>query len=248
MMRALAAEVPVALVFNGSTQAVMMATPDDLPAFGAGFALSEGIIGAASDIERSEVVTHPQGIEVQMWIADDRAAALADRRRSMIGPVGCGLCGIDSLAQAARDVPRVETGFVMRADAVAGVTDQLRHHQPLHDETRAVHCAGFWRGGIITACEDVGRHNALDKLIGRLALTGQGAQDGAIVLTSRLSVDLVQKAAMANCPIVIAVGAPTTAAVALADTAGLTLIGLAKGRDFHIFTHPERISGGPFDG
>lgn len=243
MIRPLASEVPVALVFNGSTQAVMMATPDDFPAFGVGFALSEGIVSVVSEIERTEVVTHDQGVEVQMWIAADRAEALADRRRSMVGPVGCGLCGIDSLAQAARDLPRVAGGFVMQAGAVAGVTDQLRQHQPLHDETRAVHCAGFWRDGIVTACEDVGRHNALDKLIGRLALTGQSASDGAVVMTSRVSVDLVQKVALAGCPVLIAVGAPTTAAVTQADAAGLTLIGLAKGDDYTIFTHPQRITG-----
>ena len=243
MIRPLPQEVPVALVFNGSTQAVMMATPDQYHAFGIGFALSEGIVTDVAQIEKIDVTEHAKGVEVNMWLAQSQAQALAERRRNMIGPVGCGLCGIDSLSQALRELPKLTSDYTISADLVAKATDELRAHQPLHDKTRSVHAAGFWNDGVMTASEDIGRHNALDKLIGRLALEGLDATRGAFVLTSRLSVDLVQKTALAGCPVLIAVSAPTTAAVAQAEATNLTLIGLAKRDDYIIFTHPERITG-----
>ncbi len=242
MHRALPQEVPVAIVFNGTTQAVMMATPDRLDAFGIGFALTEGTVKAVADIETLEVVEHPQGFEVRMWITDDAAKRMEARRRSMLGPVGCGLCGIDSLEQALRDLPPVQSAITLTAAEVDQATEALRQHQPLHDQTRAVHAAGFWRGGIIAACEDVGRHNALDKLIGTLVQQGIDPATGAIVLTSRVSVDMVQKTVIAGSPILIAVSAPTAQAVALAESAHLTVAALARGDGFDIYSHPERIT------
>lgn len=242
MHRALPQEVPVAIVFNGTTQAVMMATPDRLDAFGIGFALTEGTVKTVADIETLEVVEHPQGFEVRMWITDDAAKRMEARRRSMLGPVGCGLCGIDSLEQALRDLPPVRSAITLTAAEVDQATEALRQHQPLHDQTRAVHAAGFWRGGIIAACEDVGRHNALDKLIGTLVQQGIDPATGAIVLTSRVSVDMVQKTVIAGSPILIAVSAPTAQAVALAESAHLTLAALARGDGFDIYSHPERIT------
>ena len=239
--RALAQEVPVALVFNGGTQAVMMATPQDLEAFGIGFAVSEGIVSAASQIQRIEVVEHERGFEVQMWIDEAQAAALSERRRTMLGPVGCGLCGVDSLDQALRELKPVSGGTVISSDDVNAAVRALRAHQPLHDQTRSVHAAAFWRDGIIAACEDVGRHNALDKLIGSLLLDDIDPQTGVFVITSRVSVDMVQKTVMAGCPILVAVSAPTVHAVDTANAANLTIAALARGDGFDIFTHGERI-------
>lgn len=243
MHRALPEETPVALVYNGSTQAVMMATPDDLADFGIGFSLTEGIVSRADQVESLDVLAHGAGIEVQMWLAEGRAAVMAARRRQMLGPVGCGLCGIDSLDEALRPLPRLATALRLSAAEIDAAMGALAARQPLHDQTRAVHAAGFHRpgAGIVAAREDVGRHNALDKLIGALATAGEQAAAGAIVITSRISVDMVQKCVIAGAPVLIAASAPTAHAVRIADAAGLTLVGLARRRGFDIFTHPERI-------
>ena len=244
--RALPEEVPVALVYNGSTQAVMMATPDDLHDFAVGFSLSEGIITDLAQIERFEIVQHGQGLEAQMWLSDDRADALAARRRFMAGPVGCGLCGIDSLDQALRDVPVVSSDLTLAADDIPAAMAALRAAQPLHDQTRAVHAAGFYIAGqgIVVAREDVGRHNALDKVIGALARADVNGADGAIALTSRVSVEMVQKCAVAGAPVLIAVSAPTALAVQTAENAGITIAALARDEAFEIFTHSARIKTG----
>lgn len=233
--RALPEEVPVALVYNGTTQAVMMATPSDLEDFGRGFTRTEGL----GEVESIEVVTHPKGIEVQMWLPDAQAEALASRRRAMAGPVGCGLCGIDSLEEADRAVPKVAAELTLTASQIAKAMADLRAGQALHDRTRAVHGAGFFEPdqGLVTVREDVGRHNALDKLIGAIPDTTAGA----IVLTSRVSVEMVQKAAMAGAPVILAVSAPTTLAVETAEAAQITLVALARDDTFEIFTHPHRI-------
>lgn len=243
LSRALPEEAAVAMVYGGSTQAVLMATPRDLEAFGVGFSLSEGIVARAEEIENLEVVEQRQGIEVRMWLAGDRAEALAGRRRFMAGPVGCGLCGLDSIDAALRPAARVGGGLRLASGEVAAAVAALRAFQPLHDETRAVHAAGFWRPGqgFVAAFEDVGRHNALDKLVGALALRGEDAGAGAVVLTSRISIDMVQKAAAAGAPVVVAVSAPTAHAVRLAEEAGMTLVGLAREDGFNVFTHPGRI-------
>lgn len=242
--RALPEEVAVAMVFNGSTQAVMMATPADITDFAYGFALTEGVISDLAQVEAFEVVDHADGIEARFWLVDDRAEAIAARRRFMAGPVGCGLCGIDSLEQANRALPHVgsEALRFSRGD-IAGATDALRNHQPIHDQTHATHAAGFMSPGhgIILAREDVGRHNALDKLIGAMAQAAIDPREGAFVMTSRLSVELVQKAALFGCPALIAVSAPTAAAVKLADAAGITLAAFARGGGFDIYSHAQRI-------
>jgi len=235
-VRALPDEVPVALVYNGTTQAVMMATPCDLDDFGRGFTRTEGF-GAPESID---IVPHDNGIEVQMWLPEDQAAALASRRRAMSGPVGCGLCGIDSLDQAVRDVPTVDIAVQLTSDDVAQAMAALRAGQALHDRTRAVHGAGFYvpDQGLTCVREDVGRHNALDKLIGAVPDCAQGA----VVLTSRVSVEMVQKSAMAGAGVILAVSAPTTLAVRTAQAANITLVALARDTTFEIFTHPHRIN------
>ncbi|WP_408592207.1 formate dehydrogenase accessory sulfurtransferase FdhD [Paracoccus marcusii] len=242
--RTLPEETAVAMVYGGSTQAVMMATPADLEDFAVGFSLTEGIVTDPAQIERLEVLAHSKGVEAQMWIADDRTDALAARRRFMAGPVGCGLCGIDSLDEAVRALPDLSgAGPVLDASQIARATDDLRGWQPLHDRTRAVHAAGFMipGRGIVLAREDVGRHNALDKLIGAMARQGIDAGQGAFVLTSRVSVEMVQKCALAGGAVLIAVSAPTAHALRLAQGAGITLAAFARGEGFDLFSHPERL-------
>lgn len=237
--RTLPEEVAVALSFNGTTQAVMMATPDDLIDFAYGFSLTEGV-GLPADIESVEVVEAANGIDVQVWLKAAADARLVKRRRTMAGPVGCGLCGIDSLDEAMRKMrPVPASSFTMRPDEVMQAVLALPGAQPLHDATRAVHAAGFWAGGLVAAREDVGRHNALDKLVGHLVR--QPWQDGAVLLTSRVSIDMVQKVAALGAPVLIAVSAPTAHAVTLADEAGITLIALARPDRFEVFTHAARL-------
>jgi len=238
--RVLPEEVAVALTFNGTTQAVMMATPADLEDFGVGFALTEGI-ARPDEILSVDVETVPRGRDVQVWLKPEAEARLSARRRTMSGPVGCGLCGIDSIDQALRDVPVVPPSrFRLTPAEVQAAVAALPGVQRLHDATRAVHGAAFWNGRVLMAREDVGRHNALDKLVGGMASQGIAPQ-GAVVLTSRVSTDMVQKVAMLGAPVIIAVSAPTVAAVDLAEAAGITLIALAKGDRFEVFSHTDRL-------
>lgn len=243
--RALPEETAIAMVYDGTTHAVMMATPADIEDFATGFSLTEGIVSDRGQIASCDVIAHPKGIEAQMWLAEDRGAQLAARRRTLAGPVGCGLCGIDSIEAAVRSLPRLDgTGPMLTAEDIAAATQSLRGWQPLHDCTRAVHAAGFLRPGrgIVLAREDVGRHNALDKLIGAMARQGVDPAQGAIVLTSRVSTEMVQKCVMAGCAVLIAVSAPTLHALRLAQGAGLTLAALARGDGFDLFCHPERLT------
>lgn len=244
--RTLPEETPVALVYNGGTQAVMMATPADIEDFATGFTLTEGI-GRPGSLPEVEVIAHdtPSGpaIEARMWVDAATEAALMARRRANVGPVGCGLCGIDSLAQALRPLPALPEAHVgLTVADVRFALGELREWQPLHDETRAVHAAGFWQPGqgILIVREDVGRHNALDKLIGAMARAGIDPAMGAVALTSRLSVEMIQKTVMAGVPILIAVSAPTARAVRIAEAANLTLASTSRG-EVQVFAHPRRI-------
>ena len=243
--RMLPEETAVAMVYDGTTHAVMMATPADLEDFAVGFSLTEGIVTGIGQIASCEVLAHDKGAEARIWLADgDRAEALAARRRAMAGPVGCGLCGIDSLDQATRALPDLGgTGPILTPAEIAAATEDLRRWQPLHDQTHAVHAAGFLLPGrgVVLAREDVGRHNALDKLIGAMARQGLDPGQGAFVLTSRVSVEMVQKCAMAGCALLIAVSAPTLHALRLAEGAGITLAAFARGEGFDLFCHPERL-------
>ena len=258
--RLLPEEVAVALTFNGSTQAVMMATPDHLIDFAYGFALTEGL-ATPSEIESVEPVETGKGLDLQLWVTPAAEARLKHRRRVMAGPVGCGLCGIDSLEQALRELPPVPHGaFRLTPTQVMAAVAALPGQQRLHDATRAAHAAGFWDGQRMLALrEDVGRHNALDKLAGALvrasthpATTAVGCvlartvpPTGAVVLTSRVSIDLVQKVAAMGVPCLIAVSSPTADAVDLADQLGVTLIAQARADGFEAFTHTDRIETEP---
>jgi FdhD protein len=233
----------VAFVYDGSTHAVMMASPADLEDFALGFSLTEGIIAGPEEIERLEVVGQAAGIELRMWLAPGRGRVLAERRRRLAGPTGCGLCGIESLEEAARPVRRVGPGMAVAPEAVTAAVAALAPAQALNRATHAVHAAGFWHPdrGLLAIREDVGRHNALDKLAGALWRAEAAAETGILLLTSRLSVEMVQKAAAIGAPLVVAVSAPTALAVRTAEAAGITLVAVARGDGFEVFAHPERI-------
>jgi len=237
-------ETALALTYNGAAYAVMMATPRDLADFAVGFSLTEGIVAAPQDINQFDIVEQEIGIELRLWLAAPRAAALDQRRRHMAGPTGCGLCGIESLAQAMRPVPRVTDGARFRPAEILQALDAVAFRQDLNRQTRAVHAAAFWRStsGLVAVREDVGRHNALDKLVGALARERIAGAPGMIVLTSRVSVEMVQKTAAFGAPVVVAMSAPTGLAVRTAQAAGITLVAVARSDGFEIFSHPERIA------
>ncbi|THV11706.1 formate dehydrogenase accessory sulfurtransferase FdhD [Rhizobium rhizophilum] len=240
-------EVPIAFSYAGSTHAVMMATPADLEDFAVGFSLAEGIIERADEVVAIEAIEAGEGIDVQVTLKDMTAEALIARRRRMAGPVGCGLCGIESIEQATRAVRSVGSDHVrLTAREIADATSMLAAAQDLNRQTRAVHAAGFYcpHEGLVAIREDVGRHNALDKLAGAVLLGGWTASLGAVVVTSRLSVEMVQKTAALGVPILIAISAPTALAIRTATAAGITLIGIARDEDFEIFTRPDRVAEG----
>ena len=240
-------ETPIALSYAGTTHAVMMGTPADLEDFALGFSLTEGIIDEPGEIDSIEVEDLGAGIDVQIRLKDQANTRFQARRRRLAGPVGCGLCGIESIEEAMRSADPVGASkLTLSADDIARAVKLLSKVQPLHAATGAVHAAGFYvpGKGIVAAREDVGRHNALDKLAGALAKAGVAGAGGAVVVTSRVSVEMVQKTAAIGSPFILAVSAPTALAIRTADAAGMTLVALVRGEEFDIFTHPGRVAGG----
>jgi len=240
-------EVPIAFSYGGSTHAVMMGTPADLEDFAVGFSLTEGIITSMAEIESISVVEEGAGLDVQVVLAADKEDALRARRRHMAGPVGCGLCGIESIEQAMRPVPDVSlVAMALSPKEVSEAVAALNSAQPLHRETHAVHGAGFVvpGKGLVAVREDVGRHNALDKLAGAAIRQGIKGSEGVLVVTSRISVEMVQKTAILGSAVLIAISAPTALAIRTAEEAGMTLIALTRGEDFEIFTRTDRITTG----
>jgi len=240
-------EAPIALSYGGTTHAVMMATPADLEDFALGFSLTEGIVSAPGEIEGFDIEDLGAGIDIQIRLKDTANRRFEARRRRLAGPVGCGLCGIESIEEAMRSVDEVgQATLLLSADDVARSVRLLSKSQPLHTATGAVHAAGFYipGKGVVIAREDVGRHNALDKLAGALAKAGIDGAGGAVVVTSRISVEMVQKTAAIGASMIIAVSAPTALAIRTAEAAGMTLVALVRGDEFDVFTHPERVSAG----
>lgn len=242
--RRLPREVPVAIVHNGSTHAVMMASPDDLEDFAVGFSITEGVIRDLSDIRSLEVVEHEQGFELRLWLAPDVAATVAARRRLIAGPTGCGLCGVESLEAACTPARRVRDGGRFPAEAIPEGFAAMEVHQTLGRATRATHAAGLYRpgDGLLAVREDVGRHNALDKLVGFAVRNGVSTADAITLITSRVSIEMVQKTAVLGTPVLAAVSAPTDLALRTASEAGITLVAVARGRDYEVFSRAERIA------
>ena len=236
-------EVPVALVYNGISHAVLLATPMDLEDFALGFSLAEGILARAADLHDIEVQQSAQGIALHLQIASGAMHALKLRRRSLAGRTGCGLCGTESLDQVARPVAPVPAGGSVSAPALHAAMASLKESQVLHQATGAVHAAGWasWDGRLQLAREDVGRHNALDKLIGGLAFRGRDTRDGFAVVTSRASYEMVQKAAAAGIRLLAAISAPTAMAVRLAEQSGVTLAGFVRQDRQVVYAHAQRV-------
>lgn len=242
---AIAAEVPVALVYNGVSHVVMMATPEDLSDFALGFSLSEGILRDRRELFDLEIEEGSTGIAVSMTIERGRFAMLENRRRNLTGRTGCGLCGVDDLTQVARPLPRVGAGVPVTSAGIHRALDRLPALQPANRETGAVHAAAWAtpEGEIVLAREDVGRHNALDKLIGAMAKAKTDPDTGFAVITSRCSFEMVQKAATMRMPLLVAISAPTTMALKIAVRTGLSLVALARADSITVYANPERIIG-----
>lgn len=237
-------ETPIALTYNGGTYAVMMGTPQNLEDFAVGFSLSEGIVRSVDEIRSLEVVRLDDGIELRMWLAPETARLISERRRHIAGPTGCGICGVESIAEAIRPAAIVPQGQRFTPDQVMAAMQAIAPLQAINMQTRAVHAAAFWSParGIVALREDVGRHNALDKLAGALARSRTDANDGMVLLTSRVSVEMVQKTAAIGAPVMVAVSAPTALAVRTAEAAGITLVAIARSDGFEVFTHGGRVA------
>src|SRR6202142_87321 len=242
--RSIPEETAVALTYNGGTYAVMMTTPNDLEDFAVGFSLSEGVISSSADLHSLDVVRVDAGVELRMWLNRPNAERFQERRRHIAEATGCGLCGIESIAEAMRAPAIVRHGQQFSPENIMAAMQSLPSRQKLNIETRAVHAAAFWNvaSGIVAVREDVGRHNALAKLSGALSRASIAAGEGIILLTSRVSVEMVQKSAAIGAPVMVSVSAPTALAVRMADAAGITLVAVARADGFEIFTHPDRIT------
>jgi len=241
----IAAEVPIALVYNGTSHVVMMATPNDLADFAIGFSLSEGILTDTGELLDLAIDDGEDGIQVQLEIAPRAHDGLANRRRNLTGRTGCGLCGVDELVQVARPLKPVGAGQKIVLTAIRRALDALTGLQKINKQTGAVHAAAWANadGEIALLREDVGRHNALDKLIGAMARQGIDPQSGFAVITSRCSFEMVQKAATLNIPFLVAISAPTTMALRIAKRAGVTLVALARADSVTVYANPGRITG-----
>jgi len=241
---AIAEEVPVAFIYNDAPFAVMMATPADLEDFALGFSLSEGIVDALAELSIESVSRRIEGWEMRLRILDTNAAALEGRRRSLSGRSGCGICGSELLEAAMRWPSPVGPGATIGSDALHAALSGLARMQHLGGVTGATHAAAWadTHGNILRVREDIGRHNALDKLIGAMAREEIDPQSGFAVITSRASYEMAMKAASVGISLLAAVSAPTALAVTLAEHANLTLVGFARENGYAVYSHPHRIS------
>lgn len=238
-----AEEVAVAVVYNGISHAVMMATPCDLEDFARGFSLTEGIVEKASEIHDIEVEPVGRGIEVRLKIAAQRMAGLQARRRNLAGRTGCGLCGVDSLDAALRPVPASPAGGTVSRAAIERAMASLPGLQRINRTNGATHAAGWAAadGTLVLVREDIGRHNALDKLGGALAAAAVPREGGFVVVTSRCSYEMVQKAAAIGAVAVAAVSAPTSLAIETAEQAGIALVAFVRDDRLTIYANAQRI-------
>jgi len=236
-------EVPVALQYNGISHAVMLASPLDLEDFGYGFSLSEGLIDSAADLHDIELQHTADGLVLEMQIASRCLVRLKERRRTMAGRTGCGLCGTDSLENALPRITQPVAALPLAASAITAAMARLRDSQVLQAVTGATHAAAWCnaQGEVLLLREDVGRHNALDKLVGALARGAVDAPSGFFAVTSRASFEMVQKTARAGVGLLAAISAPTALAVRTAHEAGLCLLGFARGDDWVAYAHSERL-------
>jgi FdhD protein len=251
-----AEEVPIALIYNGVSHAVMLATPQDLEDFALGFSLSEGILQSKSELYDVEVVTQAQGIELRLEVASDAFAMLKERRRNLTGRTGCGLCGAEGLEQALR-LPVREKNDALQpnihkasgaslgkvpATSILKAFKALQTQQVLQQATGATHACAWvnMQGEVVMLREDVGRHNAMDKLIGALAKSAK-QENGFVLTSSRASVEMVQKVALAGYDMLAAISAPTGLAIRIAQAYGVTLVGFLRDEQFVIYAHPQRI-------
>lgn len=244
----IAEETPVTLAYNGVSHAVMMATPSDLEDFAVGFSLTEGIVTAAEALTSISVVRYSKGVELQIETSGEIAAEA--KRRRLSGRTGCGICGKEDVEELLRVLPHVDSLATFSVSAITRAMANLSLRQPLNAATGAVHAAAFATadGDIVTLREDVGRHNALDKLIGALTRSTINPRQGFVVLTSRGSFELVQKCAVLGVALVATVSAPTGLAVRVAHDAGITLAGFARDNRVTVYTHAGRVSDVPAPG
>ena len=238
-----AEETPVALSYNGRSYAVMMASPTDLVDFAVGFSLGEGVVETADEILATEIVPLPRGVELAVTVVESRALALRARRRALAGRTGCGLCGVDSIAEALRPIPRLAAATRVAAASIARAVAAFPADQPLNRLTGATHAAAFAEldGHILATREDVGRHNALDKLIGAAAAAAIDPARGFVVVSSRCSYEMVHKTAAAGIPLIASVSAPTGLAVDLAEKVGLGLVAFARDGRFTVYAGADRV-------
>ena len=238
-----AEETPVALVYNGWPHVVMMCTPADTEAFALGFTLTEEIVADRNAIESIRAVRYSQGIEVEIVIPAAAAEALRGRGRSLVGRTGCGLCGVTTIDDALRPGHAVASQRRIAPAALFRAGEQLPRWQRYNDGTGAVHAAAWATadGEILTVREDVGRHNALDKLVGAMVRDGIDPADGFALVTSRASYELVQKCAVVGIPVLAAISRPTGLAIRMAEAAGITLAALLRGHSVNVYSHPDRI-------
>jgi FdhD protein len=238
-----AEEVPVSLVYNGMPHVVMMASPADLEDFALGFSLSEGILQRREELYVTEVSAVSEGVEVRMDIDLQRFLPIEEQRRNLAGRTGCGLCGAETIEQAVRHPKRVGAGLVLTSSALQAAHSRLGERQALNSITGAVHAAAWATpdGELVAVREDVGRHNALDKMIGALAREGRSFEQGFTLITSRASFEMAQKAATVGITLLAAISAPTGLAIRLAEETGLTLIGFARGRQYNVYANPQRL-------
>jgi FdhD protein len=239
-----AEEVPVALVYNGRPYVVVMATPADLEDLAVGFSVTEGIVAGARDLRGVEVVRASHGIEVQMEVSSTDAERLSDRARGLVARTGCGLCGVETIGDALRVPAVVDNTLFVAPDALWKAASELSRRQTINNETSTVHGAGWATadGEVHVVREDVGRHNALDKVLGALGRDGRAANGGFVVVTSRASYEMVQKAAMCGVELLAAISRPTGLAIRFAEAANVTLAALVRGESGNVYCHPHRIS------